>query len=173
MKTLVALVIAVACLPAAALAQDPARNVLTIQPLSAVFGFYSGEYERVVAKTFTWGVGANYWQLGDPGDRVRYTSSEFKLRYYPSGEAPRGFSLGGAIGVTSIKGTTSDGDEASVAGPSLAVLLEYQWLLGEKQDFAVALGAGAKAINVVNADFSNGDYTAKYPTLRISVGWRF
>jgi hypothetical protein len=154
-------------------AQDAGKNVLTLQPLSAVFGFYSAEYERVGSKTVTWGLGGNYWHIGDSGDEVKYTSGEFKLRYYPSGEAPKGFSLGGAIGVTSVSGRTNDGDEGSVAGPSLGVLLEYQWLLGEKQNFSVVLGAGAKAINTKDADFSNGDYTAKYPTARISVGWRF
>lgn len=168
-----ALAIVAALVPAALAAQEPGRNVFTVQPLTAVFDIYSGEYERVFGKTATWGVGATSWHPDDSGERRHYMSGEFKLRYYPSGTAPRGFSFGGAVGVMAISGVLRSGGEATVAGPSFGFLLEYQWLLGERENFAVTLGAGAKAARVSSADFVNGDSMTRYPTGRISVGWRF
>lgn len=49
----------------------------------------------------------------------------------------------------------------------------YQWLLGLQRNFAVALGAGAKAIFINDKDFSSADFIARYPTARISVGYAF
>jgi hypothetical protein len=173
-RKLVAVVL-VALLPlSAVLGQaESGRAVLSIQPLSAVFGFYSAEYERAASKTVTWGLGGNYWSLGDDYDGdFKYTSGEFKLRYYPSGVALEGFSVGGSVGYTSVKGRSSTGSTSTEGAPSAGVLLEYQWLLGEKKNFAIALGAGAKALFISEDNFDS-DFVAKYPTARISIGWVF
>jgi hypothetical protein len=151
--------------------QSEARpNVFTIQPLTAVFGFYSAEYERAATKAVTWGLGGNYWSPDASSDDFSYASGEFKLRYYPSGVALQGFSVGGSLGYSNVRGQNSDGTTGSAGAPSLGVLLEYQWLMGEKKNFAIALGVGAKALFISEDEFDN-DFVAKYPTARISVGW--
>ena len=168
------LVAAMLTLPAAVALAQPAvpRNVLSIQPLNAVFSVFSGEYERAAGKSASWAIGGNYWGAGDSNDDVDYTSAEFKLRYYPNGVALEGFSFGGAVGFASVTGRNSSGGNESVGGPSIGVLLEYQWLMGVKKNFTVALGAGAKALNISKGDIQQS-VTAKYPTLRISVGLAF
>ena len=154
-------------------AQQPATpaNVISIQPLSAMMTVYSGEYERRAGQNWTFGIGGTLWNVGDEGDELTYTSGDVKLRYYP-GIALRGFSLGVSGGYTSVKETIGT-TEASQGAPSFGALLEYQWLMGARSNVAVTLGAGAKMLFISEDDFSSGDFVARYPTARISVGYGF
>jgi hypothetical protein len=161
---------------AAAPAQEVAapRNVISFQPINAiVLTAYSAEYERQVASAVSFGVGGTYWNPSELND-VTYKSADLKLRYYPQGTALQGFAFGGSVGFSSISARdTFDGTDDSASGPSFGVLLEYQWLMGAKRNFAVALGVGAKAVMVSEEDISSNDFTARYPTGRISVGYAF
>ena len=176
MRHAVAVALVVFVLPVGALAAqaEMPKQVISIQPLSAVFGVFAGEYERAAGTSVTWGIGATYWGSGFSGGGARHTSAEFKLRGYPNGVALSGFSIGGSVGYTSV---SDNGDSfssaSSVGGPTVGVLLEYQWLLGAKKEWTFALGAGAKALFINDKDTSI-DFTGKYPTARISVGyaWR-
>jgi uncharacterized protein DUF3575 len=150
------------------------HNVISIQPINAVFEVYSAEFEHQVASAASLAVGGTYWNPGDEFDDLTYTSGDLKLRYYPNGTALMGFSFGASVGYTKVTETnTSDGTEQSTSGPTFGVLLEYQWLLGKTRNFAVALGVGAKALMVKEEDISSGDFTARYPTARVSVGFAF
>ncbi len=174
-SVLAAVLVAIPLSLAGAQASSPTQ-ALSLQPLNAVFGFYSAEYERAAGAAVTWGIGANYAGNSISGGDARYTSAEFKLRAYPSGVALNGFSIGGAVGYTSISAADgTSGGSSSVGGPTFGVLLEYQWLLGDKKEWTFALGGGAKAL-FISEDNSNNtvDFAAKYPTLRISFGyaWR-
>jgi hypothetical protein len=172
------LVIAAVCclLPQCAVrAQDTTRTrVLSIQPISLVLTIVSGEYEQKLGAASSWGIGANYWDAGPIGGSGKYASGEFKLRYYPDGTALRGFSVGASAGYVHLSGGNGDtSHRAALVGPSLGVLLEYQWLLGKTKSFVVALGVGAKAILVNQDKNASGDYTLRYPTTRISIGHAF
>jgi hypothetical protein len=148
-------------------------NVFSIQPLNAMFTAYSAEYERKVGAATTVGIGGTYFNVGDGFDEVRFKSADVKLRYYPNGSALMGFSFGGSAGFTSVSGTDVNGTTESASGPSIGVLLEYQWLLGVQRNFSVALGAGAKAVFVNHNTITSDDFTSRYPTLRVSVGYAF
>jgi hypothetical protein len=170
------LVLAAALMPfAAASAQEAAapHNVISIQPINAVLTAYSAEYERQTGKAVTVGVGGTYFNAGDGIDEVTYKSGDVKLRYYPNGAALTGFSFGGSAGFSGVSGKDFNGAEASVSGPSLGVLLEYQWLMGVKRNFSVALGAGAKAVFVKDNEITSDSFVTRYPTVRISVGYAF
>jgi hypothetical protein len=180
MRNLVLTLTAAALTPfAAASAQQvevaAPRNVISIQPINAVLTMYSAEYERQASAAGTFGFGGTYLNVGSSGiDEVTYKSADVKLRYYPNGRALMGFSFGATGGFTSLSGTDFNGNNASVSGPSLGVLLEYQWLLGEKRNFSVALGAGAKALFVKADQFTgNNNFITRYPTARVSVGYAF
>ena len=148
------------------------KNVLSIQPLSAMFRVYSVEYERAASKAVTWGLGTTLFRVGDSGNDVNYTSAEFKLRYYPAEVALQGFSFGGAVGLSGVTGRSDSGGDETVTAPSLGVLLEYQWLMGASKNFALTLGLGAKALSIKDS-FSSNDFVARYPTARVSVGYSF
>lgn len=160
----------------AASAQTAApRNVISIQPLNAMMTVYSGEYERQTGKSVTFGIGGTYWGADDAtGDEASYTSGDVKLRYYPSGTALMGFSFGASAGFTSVAATdAATAIETKESGPTFGVLLEYQWLMGAKKSFSVALGAGAKMLLIDEANVTNNSFTARYPTARVSVGYAF
>jgi hypothetical protein len=170
--TLAAVLLPLAAAPAQEVAAP--RNVISFQPINAVFEAYSAEYERQTASAVTIGVGGTYWNPGDDIDELTYTSADVKFRFYPNGTALMGFSFGGSLGFTKVSAQNSfDGTDESVSGPTFGVLLEYQWLMGAKRNFAVALGVGAKALMVKEEDITSGDFTARYPTARVSVGYAF
>lgn len=156
----------------AAAQTSEARNVISIQPLGAMLTVYAVEFERAASPTLTWGVGATYWDAGDEGDELSYNSADLKVRYYP-GTALHGFSFGGSLGYASVGATSTEGVDESVSGLSVGVLLEYQWLLGAKRNFSVSLGGGAKALMVKDDEVSSSDFTARYPTGRLSIGYAF
>jgi hypothetical protein len=172
MRNRFALMAAMLALPVAtATAQNVApRNVISIQPLSAMFTVFAGEYERAFGKAASWGIGTTYASTDndDIQQEATYTSGDFKLRYYPQGAALNGFSLGGSVGYTSVS-ETFGGTDNSGGAVSLGVLLEYQWLWGMKKNFAMSLGAGAKSLMIDKDQFS--DVFGTYPTARVSVGY--
>jgi hypothetical protein len=175
MRNRVLILVAAALVPFASASTQQAapRNVFSIQPLNAMFTAYSAEYERQTAGAVTVGVGGTYFDIGDAFDQVTFKSVDFKLRYYGNGVALSGFSFGGTAGFTSVSGTDFNGTEESASGPSLGVMLEYQWLMGMQRNFAVALGVGAKAVFVNDNQITSDDFTARYPTARVSVGFAF
>jgi hypothetical protein len=160
---------------AASRAQDSTHTrIVSIQPINLVLTIVSAEYEQKLGAASTWGIGANYWDATPLGGSGNYSSAEFKLRYYPDGTALRGFSIGASAGYVSISGGNGDSFRSgALTGPSLGVLLEYQWLLGRTKTFAVALGGGAKAILVSQDKSSSSDSALRYPTMRISIGYAF
>ena len=166
---------------APASAPAPKKQVLSIQPISAVIGVYSAEYERVVGPSVTLAGDVSYWNgfvgESDPSD-PRYVSTDLKLRYYPGGTPLRGFSFGGTVGYTSASSrdevcfdfdcTTTKRNSSS--GVSAGFELDHGWLLGRTQAFSVILGLGAKRLFITDR---NDDFTLAYPTARISVGMAF
>jgi Protein of unknown function (DUF3575) len=153
----------------------PKTAVISIQPLSAVFGVYSAEFEKALAPTVTLGVGGSYWSHDDDVSTTKYTSGDIKLRYYPEAHPFRGFSFGGQAGYTSLSDETtfagSGSDKTKASGPTLGVALDYSWLLGESKSFYVGLGLGAKKIFASAKDI--GDATLAYPTAHVSIGYAF
>ena len=75
--------------------------------------------------------------------------------------------------MTRVKGTDNTSQTTgSASGPSMGVMLDYNWLLGAQRAFYVGLGVGAKAVFISDKDISD-NATVRYPTARISVGWAF
>lgn len=145
-------------------------RVLTIQPINLVLTIVAGEYEQKLGAATTWGIGTTYWDAGPIGGSGKYFSGEVKLRYYPDGTALRGFSVGGSAGLSNISGGNGS---STLSAPSLGVLLEYQWLLGKTKSFVVAIGGGAKVLIASPDRNSSGDFTLRYPTARVSIGFAF
>jgi hypothetical protein len=157
-------------------------QALTIQPISIIVGFYSAEYERAVSRSTTLGLGAGYLDgfvgSNDPTDPT-YLSVDAKVRYYPGEQPLRGFAIGVTGGYTSVTARDCNYDvnfncvtrtNHTSGGPSLGFQLDYNWLLGRRQDFVVALGVGGKRLFINDR---HGDLTVAYPTARVSVGMAF
>ena len=156
---------------AAAQAQDtavaPKMQVVSVQPLPALFSVLSAEYERVVAPAVTLGLGATAWSPRE----LSYGSIELKARYYPGPTPLAGISIGGSVGLARVEERLSD-SRLSVSGAAVGALLEYGWLLGSRRALHAGVGVGAKAVLVRVHEFV-GNVPINYPTLRMSVGYAF
>lgn len=145
--------------------------MISLNPLGLPFKYVSGELEQKVSNIVTVGGSVSYLDVDDDS----YASFEAKLRVYPNEEAFKGFSIGLAGGVSRLSGIEScdsfDCGRGSRSGPSIAVLADYNWLLGKSKRVLVGTGVGAKRIfadddNLVDVNFA-------YPTLRFQIGMIF
>ena len=163
----VALLIAAVSRPAEGQARAP-RTLFTINPLGLPFKLVSAELEQKVNTFATIGASASYVGI----DNASYTSLEGKLRLYPNEEAFKGFSIGLAAGISRLGQDNSDGNGGTVHDsktvPSIAVLADYNWMLGKTQRVLVGTGIGAKRL--FGSDRNFGDINFAYPTVRFQVG---
>lgn len=167
-------VVALVCLvPGLASAQEPNGKaaVISIQPISAMLTVYAGEVELAMSRSATIGVGATYWSPDVIDGTFNYASGDVKIRYYPEGRAFQGFSFGGSVGYTHL-GATDNTTTGSAGGPSIGVMLDYNWLLGVQKAFYIGLGLGGKTLFISDKAVAD-QATLHYPTIRLSVGWAF
>ena len=183
MKRVAAAMLAVAIVSSPGLAQSDSlslgrrepRQVLSFQPIQAIAGLLSADYERAIGGGMTLGVGTSYWDsstlgIGDDVLDAHYFSAEVKARYYP-GERPfRGVSLGLTAGGARASFSDVYDDHLKASGAKVGVELDYNWLVSRSDRMAIALGVGGKRVFFG----ANGErLTGAYPTSRIAIGWAF
>ena len=149
------------------------HSVVSVQPFSAMLTAIAAEYELAVLPKLSLGVGGTSWSIGASGNELEYKSGDAKLRYYFSGEAPSGLSIGGSIGYSAIRGELESGEQGSAGAASYGALVEYQLLLGANKRFALGVGAGVKSLHIDDDKFTNRKFLTSYPTGRFSVGFAF
>lgn len=168
-------VVALVCLiPRLTSAQEGTGKaaVISVQPISAMLTVYAGEAELAMSRSATIGVGATYWSPDVIDGDFNYLSGDLKFRYYPEGHVFQGFSFGGSVGVTHLSATANNSSSGSASGPSIGVMLDYNWLLGAEKAFYIGLGLGAKTLFISDKAVAD-QATLHYPTVRLSVGWAF
>ncbi len=142
-------------------------HVFAINPLGIPFEVVAIEAEQAIQGAFS--VGANFSYFS-PSDYTR-SSFEVKGRLYPNEEAPRAFAVGLGLGaVNTREHVTENGVESLVdeTSPSIAVYVDYNWLLGRGRRFYVGSGLGAKRI-LGDADaFDSAPFV--YGTARFLIG---
>ncbi len=155
-------------LTAQAAAASKATQIISISPLSLVFGLIGAEYERRVSSSSALGVNGSYFKLSD----YTYTSAEGKYRYYPQGTALEGFAISVSGGLTRVSSRDSgyNGSESGSAA-TVGTAVDYQWLTGAKKNFAITLGVGARRLIFLGTEVSGASLTL--PTARISIGRAF
>ncbi len=146
----------------------PLRTLISINPLGLPFKLVSAELEEKINSFATIGGSVSYVDF----DNASYTSFEGKVRLYPNEQAFQGFSIGLAAGVSRLGQENSDGNGGTVdeskTVPSIAVLADYNWLLGKTKRVVVGTGIGAKRL--FGSDTNFGDVNFTYPTVRFQVG---
>lgn len=153
----------------------PVRTqVISISPLAAVFGIYTGEYERRFSESISGVIGVSYWSFGDTDDNLTFSVVDAKARFYPAGTALERFSIGGIVGFTNFAargGFNGEPSRESVNALNAGIDLNYHWLMGTNNNFFVGTGVGAKRLFFLGGD-SEG-ITGYLPTGRIAVGYAF
>jgi len=184
---------ALACAAPAAAQSTPVRpdsasmvrtQALSILPFHFLFGWYAGDYERVLGPTASVGVGASYFKRSgtvetDPftseqfaSDRFVYRTLEAKARFYPSGDVLNGLSFGVTAGPTWVSGdevSPTGGDSFTAMGVGFEVARSHT--LGADSRFYYGLGGGGKRLFPMGGE--SGNAVLVLPTLRASVGFLF
>lgn len=145
-----------------------ARVPPLVNPFGLLFNAVNGEYERVVSRSGSVGLGATYYSQDD----FTYTTLEAKARYYPSEHAPDGFSVGIPCGVTRQSDKAYCFDVCVTNGlnrPTVGFELDYNWLLGPPRRFVMGAGIGAKRF--FGGNDSGG--VDGIPTARVAIGVAF
>lgn len=146
------------------------RTMISINPLGLPFKYVSGELEQKINTFATIGPSFSYVDISD----VSYTSVEGKLRLYPNEEAFQGFSIGLAAGIARLAEDVSNvngREHRSATNPTIAVLADYNWLIGKTKRVLVGTGVGAKRVFGDDNGFSEANFA--YPTVRFQVGVTF
>jgi len=159
------------------LIEIPYRTYVAIDPLGIPFDIFSAELENAVANGITLGGAGSYTNLGND----RYTSADFKLRYYPGEVVLRGFAIGASVGYLHYRTSrgidvgTPPGETVhpTLNAPTIGVLVDYNWLLGTRRRFFVGSGIGAKRILSGEAERQAVDLDRAYVTARFVLGIAF
>ncbi|HEX8210850.1 MAG TPA: hypothetical protein VF584_11800 [Longimicrobium sp.] len=157
---------------------------ISILPFHFLFGFYAGDYERVVAPTVSLGLGSSYFsadgythedivsgEVYETGE-LHYATLEGKLRYYPSADGLNGVSFGVTFGPTWVRGdhvAPDGGDTFTALGVGFEVARSHT--MGVDRRFYYGYGGGGKRLFPVTA--ASGEAQLVIPTLRLSVGMLF
>ncbi len=153
--------------PASAQGEPPVpySRIISVNPLLLVFlGYVSVDYEQRIGPGATMGLSASNFSLSD----ADYLTIEAKARYYVSGRAFDGVSIG--VLVSAVRLTEDDSTRFTSHALGIGFNAERQWLLGA--DERLALTAGAGATRLFFADDRDAFRTV-IPSLRLSIGWGF
>ena len=126
--------------------------------------WYNGEYERKATERATIGLSGSRLSWGDGSGG--FYSLNMAFRYYPNGNAFRGFYLGPRVGVFWVSQEEDDIGTDEDRGPHLGLGFElgYAWLVGSERHLSISIGGGATRV------FNGGPI----PVLRlVNIGWAF
>jgi hypothetical protein len=145
-------------------------NLVSANPIGLIFEWYNGEYEHAMSSTVSLAVAGSSFGDIETSDDTRYSVLDGIVRYYPSGRALRGFSIGGSVGFVDFSDDFDDDEcigcsDESGTGATIGVRGDYVWILGRDQHFAVAAGIGAK--RVLGSDIG----LEGLPIARLSIGY--
>jgi hypothetical protein len=158
-----ALLLVLGLAPRSAEAQQPAppphQQVISANPFGLLLEFFNAEYERIVTRSSTAGIGGSTYSSDDD----RYLNMDAFWRFYPSGDPLDGWAFGAKAGLTSV----SDADTYFGFGFDV----NRSWLLGADQNFYVGIGFGLKRLLGAS---ELDDAPAFIPTIRlVNVGFAF
>ena len=141
------------------------NQVISANPFGLILlPWYNGEYERKATERATIGLSGSRLSWGDGSGG--FYSLNMAFRYYPNGNAFRGFYLGPRVGVFWVSQEEDDIGTDEDRGPHLGLGFElgYAWLVGSERHLSISIGGGATRV-------LNGE---PIPVLRlVNIGWAF
>lgn len=154
--------------PAPVLIPIPTRTYIGINPIGLPVDIGTVEVETAVAPGVTIGGVGSYIAVSEP----RYTTFDFKVRYYPGEIVLRGLSLGASAGYTHFSNNPS-GVRQTLDAPTLGIIADYNWLYGREQHFLIGTGLGAKRVLASESERQRVDIDRAIVTARLIVGFAF
>ncbi|HEX3867328.1 MAG TPA: hypothetical protein VHV78_11275 [Gemmatimonadaceae bacterium] len=146
----------------------PTRTMIGFNPLGLPADVATLEIENAVAQGVTVGGVGSYIDA----DHRRFTTLEFKIRYYPGDVVLRGWSVGASAGITRFSNIVDDSRQ-SFAAPTVGLIADYNWLLGRSEHFLIGTGGGVKRVLASDADRSRANVGFAVATARLILGVAF
>ncbi len=152
----------------AGLVPIPSRTYIGFNPVGLPADVATFEVENAVAQGITVGGVGSYIDVSDQ----RFTTFDFKVRYYPGEVVLRDWAIGATIGYTRFSNLVN-GTREELNAPTLGIILDRNWLYGRGQHFLIGTGVGAKRIIASTADRNRADVERAIVTARLTVGYAF
>jgi hypothetical protein len=146
----------------------PTQTYIGFNPLGVPANVFTLELENAVTSGITVGAVGSYIDF----DKSRFTTADFKVRYYPGEVVLRGFAVGVSAGATRYSHPVNDVRQ-SLSAPTAGILLDYNWLLGRSERFLVGTGIGAKRILASESERQRADVDYATVTTRLILGFAF
>jgi hypothetical protein len=144
----------------------PTQTYIGINPLGLPADIFTLEIENAVSSGVSVGGVGSYIDV----DHWRYTTADFKVRYYPGEAVLRGFAVGVSAGVTRY---SNDGAERTLIAPTAGILVDYNWLLGHSERFLIGTGIGAKRVLASESERQHANVDYATITTRLIFGFAF
>ena len=152
----------------------PSQTYIAINPIGVVGNIGTLEVESGVAQGITLGGVASYM---DWVDDQRFTTFDFKVRYYPAEVVLRDWSVGATVGAThfsnvvdhDLNGSTRE----SLTAPTIGIIVDHNWLTGRGEHFLIGTGVGAKRVLVSSSEIDRVDFYHAVFTARLVIGYAF
>jgi hypothetical protein len=157
----------------------PSQTYIAVNPIGVVGDIGTAEIETGVVQGITVGGVASYIDIDDR----RWTTFDFKVRYYPAEVVLRDWSIGATFGFTRFSNLV-DNDQTDVAGapdkirrsmtaPTLGLEVDKNWLVGRGDHFLIGTGVGAKRVLASKSDRDKVDIDRAIFTARLVLGYAF
>jgi hypothetical protein len=154
----------------------PSQTYIAVNPIGVVGDIGTVELETGVVQGITVGGVASYIDVDDD----RWTTFDFKVRYYPAEVVLRDWSIGATFGFTRFSNLV----ETNVAGtqvktrqtmtaPTVGLVVDKNWLVGRGDHFLIGTGVGAKRVLASKADRERVDIDRAVFTARLVLGYAF
>jgi hypothetical protein len=150
----------------------PSTTYIGFNPVGLPADIGTVEVESGIAAGVTLGAVASYIDVSDN----RFTTFDFKARYYPAGVVLRGASVGATFGYTRFANrvTTNSVDERrTLDAPTLGIVLDYNWIYGFNQHFLIGTGVGAKRVLASASARDTAHVDRAVVTARLIIGFAF
>lgn len=146
----------------------PSRTYIGFNPIGLPADIGSVEIENAIAQGITVGGVGSYTDVRDH----RFTTFDFKVRYYPGEVVLRDYSIGGTVGYTRFSNVVS-GTRQYLNAPTLGIILDRNWIYGRGGHFVIGTGVGVKRVLASTADRDRADVQRAIVTGRLVLGFAF
>lgn len=151
------------------------RHVIFANPFGILYGMYTAEFETKINQSLTLAISGTLWEKLKE-DEIRSNSVNAAIRFYPLEKTLRGFSVSPMLGIVKFKEKpdpcvstpTTSCDDKNTTNATFGFQLDYGWLMGPSQRFAVGTGLGVKRVLG-----DTGGKTDFLPAMRFHVGYAF
>jgi hypothetical protein len=146
----------------------PTRTYVAFNPVGLPADVATFEIENAVASGITVGGVSSYIDVDDR----RFTTFDFKVRYYPGEVVLRDWSVGGSFGFTRFSNIVS-GVRQTLDAPTLGIIVDRNWVYGRGGHFVIGTGVGAKRVIASSVDRDRADVQRAIVTGRLIIGFAF